>query len=315
VPPAAEHLQVVPVSALNRAARDAWLIRPLWSDRAVGCLAGPPKVGKTWMGLDICVSVASGTPCLGVFEVDGPGPSLVFMAEDSLPSVRGRIEALCRARQLELEKLDLFVITNPTLRLDIPQQLEALHAAVERIRPRVLLLDPLVRLHRGNENHATEIAGVLGGLREIQRAHGVAIILTHHVAKRSRADNGQALRGSGDIWAWGDSNLYLAPDDREIQLTVEHRSSAAPDPIRLELATNPGTDAPYLRRVDPSSRDHPTTLPEAVIELLRASSSSLTALALRSKLRVNNQRLHDALRSLEGLGLVVRTKSGWELSS
>ena len=315
MPPAAEHLQVVPASALDRAAPDAWLIRPLWSDRAVGCLAGPPKVGKTWLGLDICVSVASGTPCLGVFEVDEPGPSLVFMAEDSLSSVRDRIESLCRHRKIDIEKLDLFVITNPTLRLDLPQQLMALHVAVKRLRPRVLLLDPLVRLHRGNENHATEIAGVLGGLREIQRTFGVAIILTHHVSKRSRADNGQALRGSGDIWAWGDSNLYLAPDDHQIQLTIEHRSAPAPDPISLELSIDPQTHSPHLRRLDPTSDDdRPASPPEAAMEILRSSSQPQTALALRSKLRVNNQRLYDTLRSLEGLGLVLRSKAGWEIS-
>jgi hypothetical protein len=279
----------------------------------VGCLAGPPKVGKTWLGLDICVSVASGTPCLGVFEVDTPGPSLVFMAEDSLPSVRDRIEALCLHRNLTIDGLELFVITNPTLRLDIPQQLQALQDAVKRLRPRVLLLDPLVRLHRGNENHATEISAVLGGLREIQRVFGVAIILTHHVSKRSRADNGQALRGSGDIWAWGDSNLYLAPHDQQIQLTIEHRSAPAPDSVLLELIADPHTLSPYLREADPARNERPGSLPEAVVALLRSSPRPLTALALRSQLRINNQRLHEALRSLEGLGLAVHSKAGWEL--
>ncbi len=312
---AAERLQVVRASALERAASDAWLIRPLWSAQAVGCLAGPPKVGKTWLGLDICVSVASGTPCLGVFEVDTPGPSLVFMAEDSLPSVRDRIEALCRHRSLLIEKLDLFVITNPTLRLDIPHQLQALHAAVEHLRPRVLLLDPLVRLHRGNENHVSDISVVLGGLREIQRAFEVAIILTHHVSKRSRADNGQALRGSGDIWAWGDSNLYLAPDGSQVQLTIEHRSAPAPDPIFFELLADPQTLSPRLTTVDPAARNEaPASMPESVMELLRSSPQPLTALVLRSKLRINNQRLADALRSLEGLGLVIHSKTGWALS-
>ena len=55
-----------------------WLVEPLWSRAAVGFIAALPKLGKTWLGLDLALSVASDTPCLGRFEVDDPGPTLVF---------------------------------------------------------------------------------------------------------------------------------------------------------------------------------------------------------------------------------------------
>jgi hypothetical protein len=41
-----------------------WLIESLWPRAGVGIIGGPPKACKSWLRLDVAVSVASGTPCL-----------------------------------------------------------------------------------------------------------------------------------------------------------------------------------------------------------------------------------------------------------
>lgn len=308
--PVLDLLAFVPAAHLAQAPSESWLVRPLWGSQAVGCLGGPPKVGKSWLGLDIGVSVASATPCLGRFVVQEPGPVLVYMAEDALSAVRQRIDALCRHRRIPIDDLDLHVITEATLRLDIPAELQRLRNTVAKLRPRLLLLDPLVRLHRVNENQASEIAHLLGGLRELQRTFGVAIILTHHVSKRARADTGQALRGSGDLWAFGDSNLYLSPQSPHALLTIEHRSAKAPDPLLLHLVSSPdGTTRFELAA--PSAATPARSTHDAILDALRSSPQPLTALALRSVLRVNNQRLYEALSTLERLGAIERTTAGW----
>ncbi|MFZ4487669.1 MAG: AAA family ATPase, partial [Candidatus Nanopelagicales bacterium] len=61
-----------------------WLVDGLWARAGVGILGGAPKCCKSWLGLDIAVSVASGSPCLGALEVAEPGPALIYMAEDAL---------------------------------------------------------------------------------------------------------------------------------------------------------------------------------------------------------------------------------------
>ena len=58
------------------------LIEGLWSDQAVGILGGEPKCCKSFLALDIAVSVASGTACLRQFPVRRTGPVLLFPAED-----------------------------------------------------------------------------------------------------------------------------------------------------------------------------------------------------------------------------------------
>ncbi len=46
-----------------------WLVDGLWSQAAVHIIGGAPKSAKSWMALDMAVSVASDTPCLGACVV------------------------------------------------------------------------------------------------------------------------------------------------------------------------------------------------------------------------------------------------------
>jgi hypothetical protein len=171
------------------------MIRPIWLRSAAGVLGGHPKAGKTWMGLDMAVSVASGTACLRRFPVEDPGPALVYLAEDDEPLVRRRLESICASRAISIDSLALHVITEPVLRLDQEEDQHRLVDAVERLRPRLLVLDPLIRLHRLDDNSASEISGLLGYFREVQRRFDCAIVIVHHVSKKARAMPGQALRG------------------------------------------------------------------------------------------------------------------------
>ena len=67
-----------------------WLVEGLWGASSVGVIGGAPKCAKTWLGLDMALSVATGTACLGKYAVPEPGPVLVYLAEDALPVVRER---------------------------------------------------------------------------------------------------------------------------------------------------------------------------------------------------------------------------------
>ena len=90
-----------------------WLVEGLWSDQAVGILGGEPKCCKSFLALDVAVSVASGTACLRQFPVRRSGPVLLFPAEDSLAVVRARLEGIAAAAQVPFDSLPVQVITAP----------------------------------------------------------------------------------------------------------------------------------------------------------------------------------------------------------
>src|SRR6202045_4821126 len=222
----------------ERSEEHRWLVTGLWSEQAVGIVGGEPKCCKSFLALDLAVAVAAGVPCLRRFAVPRAGRVLLFAAEDALHIVRRRLEGISAAAGVALANLDIQVITAPTVRLDLDADRRNLAETVAKLQPRLLILDPFVRLHRIDENASGEVAPLLAYLRALQRRHAVAVLVVHHAKKGAgRVRAGQALRGSSEFHAWGDSNLYLRRrGDDELILTVEHRAASPMPPVTLELA-------------------------------------------------------------------------------
>ncbi len=310
-------LPVVQASALEvPAERHTWLVDQLWADRAVGVIGGGPKLGKSWLALDVAVSIASGTPCLATFKVHAPGPVLLYAAEDSAAALRSRLETLTRIRQLDFQSLDVRVITAQSLRLDRTEDQDRLEATVALHRPVMLILDPLVRVHAIDENVAGQVAALLGYLRALQRKHGAAIGLVHHVRKNisSATGAGYSLRGSGDLYAWLDSFLYLRKNHDQLTLSAEHRSAPGAGPFNLELVKPDADTGTHLKllaggSINPSPKSDALT--DRILQLLSGRMEPMTVDAMRQQLQVRNQRVVEALRQLSSQGAIQKLPHGY----
>ncbi len=317
--PSASEIAPFPVQHVSqvppRREEDAWLIEGLWAQRAVGVIGGVPKCGKTWLGCELALSVATGTPAFGRFAVSDPGTVLFYGAEEDQASLATRFGAIAVSRGIRLEEAKLLLLDVAELRLDRRDDVERLRATVECYRPSLVVLDPFVRLARIDENSAAEVSGVLGELRRIQRELATAIVLAHHMRKSPSRHKGYQLRGSGDFAAWHDSALYLAPcGSGELILHVEHRGAPAPEPVRLRLVTG---DSPHLVLVDTSPPSPPIhdkgDLHRAILEWLARSARPMSTVELRDLLRTRKKTLIDTLDQLRGQGRIDRKAGGWVL--
>jgi len=297
----------------TRLPEQKWLIHSLWSYSAVGILGGAPKCCKSWLALDMAISVASQTSCLDRFPVHAQGPALIFMAEDALAALRGRIDSLCEHRGLDLNLLDLYVITAPTLRLDLADDQQRLESTIKEIKPRLVILDPLVRMHALDENSSADMSRLLGYIRRLQRTCNTSILIVHHAGKKHRARPGQALRGSSDLHAFGDSNAYLTRTKERITLTIEHRAARQPEPIELELLSRDDDSHTHLEIVSSGKTADPTPLTERIMTLIEYADKPLTRTSLREQLKVNNQHLGQTLTELDKRGLLLKTTKGWQM--
>jgi hypothetical protein len=311
-----EQLSVVQIAAVE-AERDRsnWLVEGLWEEEGVGVLGGAPKSCKSWLALDFAFSVATGTPALQRHEVSAPGPVLVFAAEDHPARVRSRLEGLAVHRGEDLARVPLHLITESALRLDTRRDQDRLARAVGRYRPRLLVLDPFVRLHRIDENSALEVSGVLAYLRELQRDSHVAILVVHHSRKAGVGSDqvGLSLRGSGDFHAWGESNLYLRRRRGALELISEQRNAPSLEPIQLVLRVDGGAP-PRLEVVCAGPRNSDLDeLKKHIVEVLARETEPRTQEWLRGELRVRLQRLSSAVRELEVEGTLERSAAGCTL--
>ena len=293
-----------------------WLIEELWTDQAVGILGGEPKCCKSFLALDIAVSVASGSACLRQFKVPQSGPVLLFPAEDSLSIVRQRLEGICAVAGFDLKSVPVQVITAPSLRLDLANDRQRLARTVESLKPKLLILDPLIRLHRIDENEASQIAPLLGGLRELQRRFELAILVVHHAKKEARSMRpGQALRGSSELHGWGDSNLYLRRRRDRLTLTTEHRAAPSQENIVLQLAQSQPV---ALELVHSNSGQSNTTsklsVVQRILNTLADVNRPVSASALRKLCGMKNATLCASLAAMTEQGLIYREPQGYRLN-
>ncbi|MDD4937373.1 MAG: AAA family ATPase [Acidiphilium sp.] len=302
----------------DRPEQHRWLVEGLWAEEAVGIIGGEPKCCKSFLALDLAVAVAAGVPCLRRFAVTRPGRVLLYPAEDALHIVRRRLESICAAAGTKLAALDVQVITAPSLRLDLDADRERLADTIARLKPRLLVLDPFVRLHRIDENVSGEVAPLLAFLREMQRHHAVAVAVVHHAKKGAgtlRA--GQALRGSSEFHAWGDSNLYLRRDgDDRIILTPEHRAAPAMPSITLELNQHDNALALEPSHASAPSPDNatPKSLDDRITAALAETGQPQPFTDLRARCRIRAATLYQRLTAMIDNGCVTKSPEGYRLT-
>ncbi len=312
----------------QRCGEQAWLIEGLWAANGAGLLGAEPKCMKSWLALDMAVSVATGEPCLRKFRVPEAGPVLYFPAEDAEHTVRARVESIAATIGLTIEQVPLTFVAVSELRLDTDKGRDLLRRCAEHVRPKLLVVDPFVRVTQADENSASGVGEVLQFLRTLQRELSTAVLLVHHNKKGgANVRPGQALRGSGDLHAFGDCNLFLARDGDSVLLTAEHRASPGFENLELQLKgegdqlalhaldfrlesaqpTAPRTRARAVQTPKRKKRD----VPAEVRKLIAQAQGPLNQRHIREQLGCRMEAVNTALRSLQEQGAVVRVADGY----
>ena len=286
-----------------------WLIEGLWSAEGVGIVGGEPKCCKSFLALDMAVAIAAGVPCLRRFSTPDKGSVLLFAAEDSLSVVRQRLSGIAAAAGATLEQLPIHVITSPVVRLDVDLDRVRLEETVRALQPTLLVLDPFVRLHRVDENVSADVAPLLDFLRCLQRRYKLSVALVHHARKgANHLRGGQALRGSSELHAWGDSNLYLRRDSADaLSLSIEHRAAPSVNGIRVDLHAD--GDALALRVIDNAAAAPLAATPspkDRIARVLADADGPLSQKEIRDIVKARTATVSDALAALLTDGRVAR---------
>ena len=211
-----------------------FLVEGLIVDCAIAAEQGAPKVGKTWAGLELAVSIVTGLPAFGRFATL-KGPVVVILEESGRAALHRRLDALARGRAIKPNQLaGLHFAANRRVRLNDPKWRERILADASRLKPRLVILDPLVRLKGAttSENDQGEMAAVLDYLRDLRDALHAAVLFVHHTGH-----GGTHLRGTSDLEGYWESKLSLtAQADGATEVTAEHREAEATEPFQFRQA-------------------------------------------------------------------------------
>ncbi len=179
-----------------------YLVRPVIAEGDHGMFAAEFKAGKTWAMADLAVSVASGTPWLGAFDVESPGPVLLFAGEGGPRKIVRRFRAVCESRGIDPASLPIRVsVRVPHLTSDAAMALVA--DEIEKHRPVLVIVDPLYLAARGAQGSSLyEMGANLEGIQVVCQRYGAALLIAHHWNKTGEGRGAKRMSGAGPD-AWG----------------------------------------------------------------------------------------------------------------
>lgn len=274
----------------------SWLVDSLFPAAGVVVLAGDPKSFKTLLALQLAVTVGY-APSEPLYERDFLGRpcdsgSVLFVEEEgSRHKIRERVQMMTAGQGWQ-PTLAVDFALHEGVRLDERASLEALYRAAERSEPALIVLDPLVMLHSGDENKASDMGRLMRGLVGIAARLSTCIVIVHHVnkpsAERRVSRAAQRLRGSSAFAGATDANLILdRTGDYTAQLHGEFRDA---EPVDVYLELDPATL--LLRSVDAPVKSAGKIPPDDLLAFVRETGSvGVRAASLRFGVARNTARM------------------------
>lgn len=171
--------------------------------------AGPPKIGKSWLVLDLVNAVASGGRALGSLQVE-QGAVLYLALEDSQRRLQDRLSKLLEGKNAS-ELLDIATIDGGFPRLD-QGGADWLEAWIDKNpRARLIVADTLAKIRpplRQGSIYEQDYRA-MEALLKIANERRVAIILVHHTKKGASADVLEEVSGSFGLTGGVDGVVIL----------------------------------------------------------------------------------------------------------
>lgn len=177
----------------NDTPKPEWLVsRTLVSGMPL-VIGGPQKALKTSIAVDLCVSLATGTPFLGKFAVPTQRRVAVISGESGRWALMEAASRVCRSKQVKLEDVDVRWQFNLP-RLNEPAHLDELRDGIEKDGIEFVVIDPLYLALLPGEKDATAsnlfaTGPLLLGVASACIEAGATPALCHHATKPAARTN------------------------------------------------------------------------------------------------------------------------------
>lgn len=169
-------------------------------------LAGAPKVGKSWLALDMCLSIAKGEKVLGKETLCGH--AVYLSLEDSLIRLQNRLYELTDEPSDNLN----FAIMAESISNGLPEQIEYCRKRFDDLK--IVVIDTLQKVRNESESSYSSDYKELSVLKSLADKLGIAIVLVHHTRKCSDSDPFNMISGSTGLSGCVDGSMVLIESKR-----------------------------------------------------------------------------------------------------
>lgn len=211
-----------------------WLIKDLLPTGLV-LIASPPKSLKSTWAVAMAAQLAGAyrTPFKRAIE-DQDELVLLLSAEATAPVIR---HMLVNDLQAKLPLNGLFRVCDDVVkfRLDKKTGLKRLLHILEKVNPKLCVIDPLRNFHGGDENDSGLMYDILAPLRAWAIANSNAVIVVHHVRKPPTLKVGDEMmpltpndmRGSSALFGIADGVIIITPQGKRSMISTTFKRAAS----------------------------------------------------------------------------------------
>ena len=193
-----------------------WLIPGLLERGGGGLVHGSTQSYKSFLMLRMCLDLAAGLSVLDIFPVTAPRPTLLFQAEGSVRAWRRRMLNL---RDDYPSGIPFWSRHTAVDMFDSPSGDARMRAALERVRPDLLVLDPIADFFDGSDTDQVSVQRWLRVVNGWKTDFSCAVVLVHHdrqplrfpsQGKMTVVDGGlEEVRGNTRLIGWPDVVLGM----------------------------------------------------------------------------------------------------------
>lgn len=309
-----------------------WLVTDWLPDASITFLVSPPESYKTWILLDLAVSVSVGVPFLGQFQVNSSGPTLIIQQEDSHSGLTDRLALIVEEKLNSLPSLsdndwtvpvlpDIPIYIHPSrmLRFDNKKVIDELEKQIETIRPKVVMIDPLYSTTSSTDNYMADLASQMMVLKGWRDKYGCSFVIAHHSKKNLDPDS----TAREDSWGSQFLNAFLEagwqirrnPKLAQNEIVVRRHSKVMGNQKPISLTFDISTKYPMKYQV--TARQYEAIAPAGetrqpaqanLLDILQTGDLSQADLA--NKTGKGRSTISRQIRQLEAAGLVEKMPDG-----
>lgn len=269
-------------------------------------LAGPVKLGKSWLSLEIASAVAMPEQTvLGIFR-PVHGEALVLALEDTPRRLQNRLRLILDGKPAPAGLH--FVTEFPALKEGALDRLDAFAVAHPRLR--LVIIDTLGKIRGsrgGGTNPYMNDYEALAGLKTLADKYGIAVVVVHHCRKATAKDPLDLVSGTTGLTGAADAILILRRERTHADgaLFVTGRDLAECDlAVRFDSTLGRWTvlgDASDLR-LSPERR--------RIVDLLRRYNDSMSPTDIANAVGGENGAVRKLLGDMVKDGQILKTGRG-----
>jgi len=256
-------LQLTPLSQLLSEPEESvsWVVGRRLPAGGLSLMVAKPKVGKSTTARHLALCVSRGESWLGFATQQGP---VFYLAlEDKRAEVRKHFRDMGATSS---DPVHVFIAPSPQ------DGLEQLRQATVRLRPVLVIVDPLLRMVRVRDaNDYAVMTAAMEPLLVLARQSGAHVMATHHAGKGDRS-GGDSILGSTAIFGAVDTAVILKRSERFRTLSTIQRYGEDLEELTLLLDAETRRVSAGLTRREADEAD----AGNAIIEALRAAGAPMT---------------------------------------